>query len=186
MCLCGSICRAMKRGCRCVEVDCWDGSDGEPVVYHGHTLTSKILFKDVISTLKEYAFTVSSIYNHNFKKHGFTQICRFPSSLQPRSSVRVKFPTSMWSIHAPLSELWNIKNSWVHPVVTVSRLQTIHYCCWLTRMEHSQTLLKGHCLCPIFRRHDEETVGFVFQRKSGQCFCNTLILQQLTKAEDFS
>ncbi|MEQ2270435.1 1-phosphatidylinositol 4,5-bisphosphate phosphodiesterase delta-4 [Xenotaenia resolanae] len=51
--------QALKRGCRCVEVDCWDGSDGEPVVYHGHTLTSKILFKDIISTLKEYAFQVS-------------------------------------------------------------------------------------------------------------------------------
>ncbi|KAM6934380.1 1-phosphatidylinositol 4,5-bisphosphate phosphodiesterase delta-4 [Xenentodon cancila] len=62
--------QALKRGCRCVEVDCWDGSDGEPVVYHGHTLTSKILFKDVISTLKEYAFKTSdfpvivSVENH--------------------------------------------------------------------------------------------------------------------------
>uniref|UniRef100_A0A7N8YCP1 Phosphoinositide phospholipase C n=1 Tax=Mastacembelus armatus TaxID=205130 RepID=A0A7N8YCP1_9TELE len=52
--------QALKRGCRCVEVDCWDGSDGEPVVYHGHTLTSKIVFKDVISTIKEYAFKVGS------------------------------------------------------------------------------------------------------------------------------
>ncbi|KAM8855245.1 1-phosphatidylinositol 4,5-bisphosphate phosphodiesterase delta-4 isoform 1-T1 [Spinachia spinachia] len=62
--------QALKRGCRCVEVDCWDGSDGEPVVYHGHTLTSKILFRDVISTLKEYAFRASdfpvilSLENH--------------------------------------------------------------------------------------------------------------------------
>ncbi|XP_041806200.1 1-phosphatidylinositol 4,5-bisphosphate phosphodiesterase delta-4 [Chelmon rostratus] len=62
--------QALKRGCRCVEVDCWDGSDGEPVVYHGHTLTSKILFRDVISTVKEYAFKVSdfpvilSLENH--------------------------------------------------------------------------------------------------------------------------
>lgn len=42
-------------------MDCWDGSDGEPIVYHGHTLTSKILFKDVISTVKEYAFKVGNV-----------------------------------------------------------------------------------------------------------------------------
>ncbi|KAG7503309.1 hypothetical protein JOB18_035860 [Solea senegalensis] len=62
--------QALKRGCRCVEVDAWDGSDGEPVVYHGHTWTSKILFRDIISTLKEYAFKASdfpvilSLENH--------------------------------------------------------------------------------------------------------------------------
>lgn len=44
-----------------MEVDCWDGSDGEPIVYHGHTLTSKILFKDVIATVKEYAFKVGTV-----------------------------------------------------------------------------------------------------------------------------
>uniref|UniRef100_A0A8C1PZG6 Phosphoinositide phospholipase C n=1 Tax=Cyprinus carpio TaxID=7962 RepID=A0A8C1PZG6_CYPCA len=62
--------QALKRGCRCVEVDCWNGSNGEPVVYHGHTLTSKILLKDVITTIANYAFKASeyplivSIENH--------------------------------------------------------------------------------------------------------------------------
>ncbi|XP_012920922.1 1-phosphatidylinositol 4,5-bisphosphate phosphodiesterase delta-4 isoform X3 [Heterocephalus glaber] len=62
--------RALKRGCRCVEVDVWDGPSGEPVVYHGHTLTSRILFKDVVATVAEYAFQTSdyplilSLENH--------------------------------------------------------------------------------------------------------------------------
>ena len=42
-----------------VSVDCWDGSGDDPVVYHGHTLTSKILFRDVLDTIDEYAFEKS-------------------------------------------------------------------------------------------------------------------------------
>ena len=54
-----SVCRAFAQGCRCVELDCWEGPGGEPVIYHGHTLTSKILFRDVIQAVREHAFTVS-------------------------------------------------------------------------------------------------------------------------------
>lgn len=46
------------KSCRCVELDSWDGPNGEPVIYHGYTLTSKILFRDAIQAIKDYAFKV--------------------------------------------------------------------------------------------------------------------------------
>lgn len=47
---------ALEAGCRCVEVDCWDGSDGEPIVLHGRCMTTSISFQEVMTTIKNRAF----------------------------------------------------------------------------------------------------------------------------------
>ena len=51
----------LVKGCRCVELDIWDGPEGDPIVWHGGTLTSKIQFYDIITAINEYAF-VDSFY----------------------------------------------------------------------------------------------------------------------------
>jgi phosphatidylinositol phospholipase C, delta len=47
-----------------------DGPEGDPIVYHGHTLTGRIFFKDIIEAVSRYAFQSSdfplilSLENH--------------------------------------------------------------------------------------------------------------------------
>ena len=61
---------ALLRGCRFVEVDVWDGEEGDPVVTHGRTLSTDILFREAIQTIRKYAFyrspfpVIISIVNH--------------------------------------------------------------------------------------------------------------------------
>ncbi len=51
--------RALKMGCRSVELDVWEGPDNEPVIYTGHTMTSHIVFRSVIDIINKYAFVAS-------------------------------------------------------------------------------------------------------------------------------
>lgn len=53
-----SYIEVLQKGCRCVEVDVWDGEDG-PVVCHG-ILSSSISLKSVLEVIRKYAFITSS------------------------------------------------------------------------------------------------------------------------------
>eukprot|EP00760_Papus_ankaliazontas_P031488 PhM_4_TR5306/c1_g2_i1/m.25097 len=49
----------LLEGCRCLEIECWDGGNGEPVVFHGCPDTDSIELRRVLFIVKENAFVAT-------------------------------------------------------------------------------------------------------------------------------
>ncbi|CAF4339828.1 unnamed protein product [Rotaria sp. Silwood2] len=51
--------RVLRAGCRAVELDCYDGENGQPIVKHAYTLVKSCLFESIIRSIKPNLFSKS-------------------------------------------------------------------------------------------------------------------------------